>query len=233
MGKDWSPDRTLIFGTLYLLMGLYAVTPILRVLVKHLNRKLFTYLLLLWFAGTVTTPFIHTFTDFNFQPVVFVFFDWVGYFLLGIYLLNSSIRRKTAYAAAALGLLGVILGDWLLTATAGEQFTGTFHNYMSATMIVGTAAVFFLLTTTKPTRLESHATASRFIRWVSQNTLLIYLIHIIVIETLTFGFFGVYLNTLTYLPLIDIPVFAFIVFGVSAALVYGLKKIPYVKKLIG
>jgi len=41
---------------LYLLIGLYSVTPILRVLVKHLNRKLFTYLMILWFAGTVKTP---------------------------------------------------------------------------------------------------------------------------------------------------------------------------------
>ena len=78
---------------LYVLMGLYAVTPVLRVLVKNLTRNLFTYLLILWFTGTVVTPAIHTFTDFNFNPVVFVIFDWVGY-LLGIYLINSKIHRS-------------------------------------------------------------------------------------------------------------------------------------------
>ncbi len=218
---------------LYLLMGLYAVTPILRVLVKHLNRRLFTYLILLWLAGTVITPFIHTFTGFAFNPVVFVFFDWVGYFLLGLYLLNANLRRSTAYLLAAVGLLGAIVGDWLVTASTGEQYIGYFHNYMSATMIIGASAVFFLLTTVPPNQIASHARANRVIHWVSQNTLPIYLIHMMVIETLTVGFFGVYFNTLTYLPLVDVPVFTFIVFGVSAALVYGLKKLPGVKKLIG
>lgn len=218
---------------LYLLMGLYAVTPILRILVKHLNRKLFTYLLILWFTGTVTTPFIHTFTEFSFNPVVFVFFDWVGYFLLGIYLINAKIRRSTAITIAALGLTGAVIGDWLVTGTMGAQFTGTLHNYMSATMIVGSTALFFVLTTINPSRIESYTILNRFVRWVSQNTLPIYLIHMLVLVSLTRGLFGVYLNTVTFLPLVDVPLFATIVFGVSAGSVYLLKKVPYLKKLVG
>jgi surface polysaccharide O-acyltransferase-like enzyme len=214
-------------------MGLYAVTPVLRVLVKHLDRRLFTYLLVLWFAGTVTTPFIHTFTPLQFNPVIFVFFDWVGYYLLGVYLLTSKMRRRTAYIAAGLGLLGTVVGDWLVTATAGEQFTGFFHNYMSATMIVGSVAVFFILLSTKPTRLEDNSKIKNLMHWVSQNTLAIYLIHIIILTALSNRVFGVYLNALTYLPLIDIPIFTLIVFSASAAVVFALKKIPYVAKLLG
>jgi surface polysaccharide O-acyltransferase-like enzyme len=63
---------------LYLLIGLYLVTPILRVLVRYIDRKKFTLLLSLWFVGTVITPAIHTFTTFTFNPVVFVFMDWAS-----------------------------------------------------------------------------------------------------------------------------------------------------------
>lgn len=218
---------------LYLLIGLYSVTPILRVLVKHLNRKLFSYLLILWFAGTVITPFIHTFTDFSFNPVMFVFFDWVGYFLLGIYLLNAKIRHSIAYAVAVLGLLGAILGDWAVTAIAGEQYTGYFHNYMSYNIILGSAAIFFILISVQPSRITSHTKLNRAIHWVSQNTLPIYLIHMIVLETLSLGIIGYTFNALTLNPIVDVPIFTAIVFAVSAALVYALKKIPYVTKLIG
>ncbi len=175
---------------LYLLMGLYAVTPILRVLVKHLNRKLFAYLLILWVAGTVSTPFIHTFTDFEFSPVAFVFFDWVGYYLLGLYLLESNLRRSKAYLLVFTGLLGAIVGEWFLTATTGQQYMGFFHNYMSATIIIASAGFFFILTSGNTNRLGSYPTLYRVIHWVSVNTFPIYLIHMLVLVTLTANVLG-------------------------------------------
>ena len=222
-----------ILWYMYLLIGLYSVTPILRVLIKHLNRQLFTYLLILWFIGTVTTPFIHTFTDFSFNPVMFVFIDWVGYFLLGIYLLNVKIRKSIASTAVILGLLGAILGDWAVTAMAGEQYTGYFHGYMSYNMIIASVGIFLILLSVQPTKITSHTKINPIIHWVSDNTLPIYLIHLMVIETFSLGFFGFTLNALTWNYLIDVPVFTAIVFVVSAALVFVLKKIPYMAKLIG
>lgn len=241
---NWSPTisnviQGLLSGSyyhlwyLYLLMGLYAVTPILRVLIKHLNRKLFTYLLILWFAGTTITPFIHTFTDFNYHPVAFVFFDWIGYFLLGSYLLCTKIRRSRLYLISILGLLGSVLGDWLVTALVGQAYTGYFHNYMSPTIIIGSLALFLILIKSKTSKIESHPKLVQIINWVSKNTLPIYLIHMIILITFTNGIFGYYLNTITFIPLLDAPIFALIVFGISASLVFILKKIPYLKKLVG
>lgn len=218
---------------LYVLMGLYAVTPVLRVLVKHLTCRLFKYLLILWFIGTVVTPAIHTFTDFNFNPVVFVFFDWVGYYLLGIYLIKSNIRRSVSYTLLILGLIGTILSDWLITAILGAEHTGVCHNYMSPTIIIGSAALFFILIKGKSSIIKNHEKLNIVIQWISQNTLPIYLIHMIVLITLTNGVFGVYLNTLTFFPVLDTPLFAIIVFVISATAVYIFKKIPYLSRLIG
>ena len=218
---------------LYLLIGLYAVTPIFRILVKHLDRKLFSYLLVLWFVGTVGVPIIHSIPNLNFNPVGFVFLDWIGYYLLGIYLLKANLRRSTANKVVVLGLTGAFIGDWLITGTLGAQYTGYFSNYMSATIILGTAALFFVLINTNPKRIEDHIKINRIIHWVSQNTLAIYLIHMIVLEVFTLGFLGFYVNKLTFIALVDVPVFTFIIFGASAGLVFLLKKIPYISKLIG
>jgi surface polysaccharide O-acyltransferase-like enzyme len=187
----------------------------------------------LWFAGTVITPAIHTFTSFSFNPVVFVFFDWIGYYLLGIYLLTADLRRSIVYLGVIFGLLGAVVGDWVVTASMGEEYTGYFHNYMSATAIIGAAAIFFLLTAVPANRFENHPKANRVIHWISQHTLPIYLIHIIVLVAFTNQVFGVYLNTLTNIPLIDVPIYTALVFGTSSALVFALKQIPYVRKAIG
>lgn len=218
---------------LYLLMGLYAITPVLRVLVKHMDRKLFTYLLVLWFAGTVTTPFIHTFTDFKYFPFTFVLVDGVGYFLLGTYLLYSNVKRSRAALIFVLGVLGAVVGEWLLTASMGQTNTGYFHNYMNPTIIIASVALFTLLISLDFSNIGNYKKTSRILHWVSENTLALYLIHMIVLVTLSVNVFGVWLNSATYIPLLDVPIFAVIVFTVSAALVYVFKKVPVLKKLIG
>lgn len=218
---------------LYLLMGLYAVTPVLRVLVKHLDRKLFLYLLLLWFAGTVTTPFIHTFTDFTYFPFPFVFFNWVGYFLLGTYLLYSNMKPRKAAAIFALGIFGAVAGEWLLAATSGQTYLGYFHNYMNPTIIIASSALFYLLISLDFSGIGKHAKTSRVIHWISENTLPLYLIHMIVLVSLTTNVFGIWLNTITFVPLIDVPIFAAIVLAFSIVLVYAAKKVPVLKKLVG
>jgi surface polysaccharide O-acyltransferase-like enzyme len=218
---------------LYLLVGLYAITPILRILVKHLNRNLFLWLLILWFFGTTVTPFLHTFTSFtDFNPIMFVFAGWIGYFLLGIYLVNFKIRRSTANLFLAVGVLGAVLGDWAVTALAGSQDTGFFHNYMSATIILASAGLFFLLLAIPADRLQGHGAIDRGVRWISQNTLPIYLIHMIIIDILAGGVLG---STILFTgnTLIDTPMLMALTFTISCLIIYPLKKIPYLSKLVG
>jgi surface polysaccharide O-acyltransferase-like enzyme len=220
---------------LYLLMGLYAVTPILRVLVKHLDRKLFTYLLILWFIGTSITPAVHLFLpELNYNPYTFLIIDWVGYFLLGTYLLETRFKRTKTILIGALGLLGTVFGAWILTGTMGEAYTAFLHSYVSPTTMLASAALFLTLISLDFSKIGTHKTSSKFIHWVSQNTLPIYLIHMIIVITLSSnGLPGLWLNSLTHSPLIDDPVFAVIVFAISASLVYVFKKIPILKKLVG
>jgi len=222
-----------ILWFLYLLVGLYLVTPMLRVLVKHIDRKKFTFLLVVWFAGAVVIPLIHTFTAFDYYPVIFVFTDWAGYFLLGIYLLKTKMRRSMTYLAVAFGLLVAIVGDWLLTATAGETATGFFHGYLSFNMIIASAVLFLILVGIPRTRVESgNGVVNRVVHWVGQNTLPIFLVHIIVLESLQLGLLG-FTFPYTYNLIVDVPFLAFVTFVLTVVIVYLLKKIPYLKRFIG
>lgn len=219
---------------LYLLVGLYLVTPVLRVLVKHVNRDKFKYLLVLWFIGNSVVPFINRFASFGFNPVMFVFTGWIGYFLLGIYLRDVKARSWIAILGVILGMLATILGSWWLTATAGEEFTGFFHEPLNVTLIMASTSLFILLTAIPKIKIENGNPAiNRLLHWISQNTLPIYLLHIIVMETIKAGFLGFTLNMNTMNPIIEIPLLTAITFALTAAIVYPLKKIPYIQQIIG
>lgn len=218
---------------LYLLVGLYLVTPMLRVFVKHVDHRKFTVLLSIWFVGTVITPIIHTFTTFSFNPLSFVVLDWVGYFLLGIYLINTKIRSLWAYLGLLGGLIVAILGDWFLTASMGESYTGFFHGYLSFNMIIASAALFLLLTRIPQSRIDRlNPTVNGVIHWIGQNTLPIYLLHIMILETLQLGLLG-FAFPYTYIFIVDVLYMTAVSFSLTVAIIYPLKKIPYLAKLIG
>jgi surface polysaccharide O-acyltransferase-like enzyme len=104
---------------------------------------------------------------------------------------------------------------------------------MNPTIIIASVALFTLLISIDFSGISKHTKTSRVLHWVSENTLPLYLIHMIVLVTLSVNVFGVWLNRATFIPLLDVPIFAAIVFAASAALVYVFKKVPVLKRLIG
>ncbi len=218
---------------LYLLVGLYLVTPLLRVFVKYLDWKRFKYLVALWFLGTVTVPLIITFAGLDFNPVIFVFTGWMGYYLLGVFLQKIKIRKSILLLAAALGLTGAVLGAYVSTALIGERVTTFFHESLSFNLIIASVAVYLLLNTLASNRILSYNKVNTLLHWVGQNTLPIYLMHYMILESLMFGFFGFTLNASVLNPIIEIPLLTVVTFSLTVLIVYPLKKIPIVKRIIG
>jgi surface polysaccharide O-acyltransferase-like enzyme len=216
----------------YLLLGLYAVTPIFRVLIKHIPRRLFSWLIILWFVGTVITPLIHEFTKFSFNPQMFFFVDWIGYFLLGVYLLNTKIRPSRAYIILILGLLIPVLGAWWITLAKGQTAIGFFHTFFSFGVIIASIGMFLVLLRFPVNRFATHQKISSVIHWISQNTLPIYLLHMMVLISLKLGYFRFFLPR-TGIEILDIAIWASATLTITALIVYALKKIPGITRLIG
>jgi peptidoglycan/LPS O-acetylase OafA/YrhL len=205
------------------------------VLVKHLDHQKFTLLIVLWFVGTIAVPFIHTFTEFDYNPLMFVFTDWAGYYLLGVYLVSIKPRRLTPYLMLFLGLLAAIVGDWYVTGVYGAGKTGYFHGYLSFNMILASAALFILLVNIPKAQIEKgkgNNAALRLMHWIGKNTLPFYLLHIIVLEVLQIGLLG-FRYPYTGIVLIDAIGLFLSAFTLSAAIIYVVKKIPLACKLIG
>lgn len=219
---------------LYLLLGLYLVTPLLRVFIKFLDWKRFKYLMALWLVGTVAISVISFFSSFYVNLSVFLFTGWIGYYLLGVFLQKTKAQTWILASAVCLGVAVAVLGAYVTTVLIGEEAALFFYESLSFNIIIASGAVYMLLMATSNSRGENrYGKLNSILHWVGQNTLPVYLLHYMILESLMLGFFGFSLNAAMLDPAILVPLLTVLTFGLTVLIVYPLKKIPVIKRLIG
>jgi surface polysaccharide O-acyltransferase-like enzyme len=224
------------FWYIYVLIGLYLLTPILRVIIAHGGQTIIKYFIVLWLIGTAILPFFALLTPFTLSSNIFTITGYVGYFVLGVYLLSVHIRRSTLAILTILGLTLTAFGTYLLVIMGGGTEMYFFQEYLSATVILASVMTFLLLLTAKPPSLQQEVKPSnghKLIKLISQNTLGIYFVHVIVLESIQLGYLGFTLNRDTLNPIVEVPLMTVIVLFISLAIMLLLKKIPYLKKIVG
>jgi surface polysaccharide O-acyltransferase-like enzyme len=221
------------FWFLYLLFGLYLITPALRVLIKYASRRLLKYVLAVWFVGTTAIPFLGL-AGYYLNGNFFIFTGWIGYFVLGIYLTRTNIKKRVLIVGLVAGLLFTIFGTYLTIATLGEKYSQFFYDGFSINMIVLSASLFLLLLAFSTQKLQlNHPRINRALRTVSANTLPIYLLHVIILESLEKGYLGFTLKITDFNAYLSIPFLTLVTLFICLAIILPLKRIPYVKRLIG
>jgi surface polysaccharide O-acyltransferase-like enzyme len=226
------------FWYIYVLLGLYLWTPILRVFLAHADQKITKYFVIVWFLGVSILPLFSLITVFQLNKNVFTITGYLGYFVLGIYpyLFTMKMRRSTLSIFMILGLALTAFGTYMLGATVGGIEMYFFQQYISPTVILASVMLFLLLLTIQPPTGQKEISPSKvdkLLKIISQNSLPIFLFHVMVLESLQNGYFGFAINRNTINPIIEVPLMTAIVLFVSLAIILLLKKIPYLKKLIG
>jgi surface polysaccharide O-acyltransferase-like enzyme len=218
-----------------MLVGLYLLTPILRLVVANATREIFKYLLAVWLLCALFIPIPGIIGAFYVDGNLLTFPLWAGYFMLGAYLVNVKMNRRFLLGIVAGGLTLTVVGTYLLLGPVGGQHTYYFQDYFSPTMILSTAALFLLLTSIKVPanpREASNPKINWLLKQISQCTLGIFLFHIIVLETLQRGYLGFtisgnYLNSIVEIPLITV-----VTLSICLAVLLPLRKVPIIKNLI-
>jgi surface polysaccharide O-acyltransferase-like enzyme len=227
------------FWFMYLILGLYLITPLIRVFVAHANWSTVKYFLVIWFAGTAIVPLLDLYEILFpqaiwFRQTVFFFSGMLGYFLLGAYAFRLKVRSRLLMPILALSIAWTIVGTYIVVGTLGESLSNFFYDASSFSIVISSIALFLLLTA-----IPAESIANRFprgnkvIRLISNNTLPIYLFHIMILEALQKGYLGVKISLTTLNPIIEIPAITIITLIICLAILIPLKKIPYVKRLIG
>jgi surface polysaccharide O-acyltransferase-like enzyme len=155
--------------------------------------------------------------------------------LLGLYLLNTHVNRKLLALGILAGFIWTTLGTYLITATIGGNLQFFFYDYFSLGVVLASVSWFLLLLSVKYGKIKCrHPRVDKFIHYVSINSLAIYLFHFIVLETLENGYlFGFRISMETLNPVIEIPLLAVVTLAICLLVLYPLRKIPYLNRLIG
>ncbi len=227
------------FWFLYLLIGLYLITPLLRVVSAYADWKIIKYFLLVWFAGTAAIPLLSLYENISpqavwFEHTVFIMIGMVGYFVAGAYVAKLRVRSSILIAILFLGFISTAIATYLVVGNIGERLNNFFYDASSITMIATSIALFLVLSTVSFQKLENRfPRANRLFHLISENTLPIYLFHVMVLEALQKGYLGFKLSVTTMNPIVAVPLITVVTLFLCLAIIVPLKKIPRVKSIIG
>jgi surface polysaccharide O-acyltransferase-like enzyme len=232
--KDLFTGAWYQFWFIYLIIGLYLVTPILRVIIAYGNQRITRYLIALWFAGVAILPLIQLGFGYTLDAGVFVLGGFIGYFVMGSYLQKITLRNAILYGLLIACFVGTVFSVWLMTyPLSGLEQSDYFLGYLTVNVIVGSAALFLLLLKVKPDWPGTKNPLRPVVQAISNNTLPIFLFHVIILETLERGLLGFKISYTTLNPVIEIPLLAALTFFITLGLVLLMRRVPVLKKLIG
>lgn len=226
------------FWYVYALLGLYLITPLFRVVVAYAKWEVVKYFVAIWFIGTAIIPLLTLYASISPQAVwfadnVFILTGLAGYFFVGAYIEKIKVRAFVLYLGLVLSTIWTMLGTYLLVGTIGEFYGPFFLDASSVSVLVASLSLFLILSRLNTKALKNKKLVRHILRTVSENTLPIYLFHIIVLETLQNGYLGIRISVLTLNPFIEIPLIAVLTFAVSIAVVVSLGRLPFIKRIIG
>ena len=219
---------------LYMIIGLYLVTPILRAFVRGASRGDFHWFFLLVFLFTFLIPTIlrlrpsQTLSLYVNSLNLKLVLGYVGYYVLGYYLKAYTLSRPAEYLIYILGILGAVVtvgGTAWLSQQRGV-LAQTFYNYDSPNIALMSAAVFVFFryvlgVSDEPSRRQR-------VSGVARVSFGIYLVHVFFLILL--GRLGV--SALSFAPVLSVPVLSALVFLGSFAMAWLLSKLPLVGKYL-
>ncbi|MGE7115131.1 acyltransferase [Lysinibacillus sp. NPDC047702] len=210
----------------YVIIGLYILTPLLRIFIKHSPKNMILYFLTIWFIGGPIANYINYLFDINiaFKPL----FDInVGYFVLGYYLRVTPLNKKTISLIYLLGMLSLLItffGTYFETVANQGAFIGFYYDSISPNSVLVSIAVFVFIQNLKlPSKLNAP------INFFSASSFGVFFIHALILDV-----FNIYLdfNPFTFLPLFSIPILAIVTFMVSTIIIHLLRKVKFIKTII-
>jgi surface polysaccharide O-acyltransferase-like enzyme len=217
---------------LYMIVGLYAITPLLRCITA--SETMTKYFLILAFIANIAIPFITDFGHLSFIKNLFNQFriqlplGYSFFFVLG-YWLHKRPKNKYRTNLAIISVIAGLLLTVILTEVASQiqgKHTGVFSASISLPMLLASAGIFSLIDQVKLNGPRSFKMRKN-IKLLSRATLGVYLIHIMVLSVLNHVGINAFMfgNSLFAVPF-TVIVAAIISFILSLILL----KIPFFKK---
>jgi len=230
-------DPTIIsiqFWFIYMIMGLYILSPILSKWIHNAKISEIEFFLIIWIFVT-----FFRFFDINFLLVDYLryFTGAIGYFILGYYL---TIKKSKYLESRNFGWFLFILGTCIcfLGSIIDTYITGKPSNLffpvgdLTPNAFLQAIGLFIVIKNTDLNVIfgKFNSLVNNIVLKISVASYGIYLINVLIIK------FMEKLNILSFtntIALITIPILILIVLLISIIIVYIMDKIPFIKKFSG
>jgi surface polysaccharide O-acyltransferase-like enzyme len=215
---------------LYILIGIYLVTPLLRVFVSAASRRDMAYFVVIWFLATPLIELAQRITGLQTALVIPVVAGYVGYFVMGYLLADVELGRRGLFLSGLGCIIAIAVtyfGTSLLSVDAAPIDT-YFYSYFSPPTVLASVCGFLFLKSIG----QNLGRAGGTVRTVAEATFGIFLIHIFAVELFRSGMLGLRLYSWQAPSVYMIPLTALAVYVFSFVIVFGMQKIPVIKMLV-
>lgn len=221
---------------LYMLIGLYIVTPILRIITINATKSQIQYFLIIGIIISFLVPSLSNYFPFSFISInidkmyLFMPRSYLILYLLGFYLTNYQINKNTKKIIYFLGIFGA-----LFTICATQYISvkslvpkDSWQGIFSMNTLFYSISVFVFLKEWL-CKIKFSNKSIEIIKTLSTCSFGVFLTHDLFIRYLIRN--GV-LNSELRNPIIMVPIIVLCIFIASNALSYIINKIPFLNKYI-
>ncbi len=210
---------------LFMILGLYFVTPFIRQVVAASDRKALWLLCLTSLAISCLNSYFSNPHDMVINSVFIVWFiPYIPYFILGYLLKDERIFPSIVWLCLFVVSIAVTALWYYYCAVNLGNVPGLYpYTYLSITVIIMSISAFQLLKVINIPLLSDHQ-----LKTVASLTLGVYLIHPILLDVSN----ALGLKPVSYLPLITIPLATIVVFCLSLGCAFVCSKLPLLKRTI-
>lgn len=225
---------------LYLVIGLYALTPFLSLYMKNSCCRHDWYYLALWFVLASVLAFIESWYDITTYISTGAgnsIFKFAGYFALGWMLRDFELTAGKKVLFLTLFLLGLFItayGTYSTSVVENEgQFSGIFYEYFSFSVFMMAVPVFLIGKSLRlPAMFDNLSNGHRALRLAAECVPGVYLVHAMLLAVAKRGMLGFEFTPGMMDPFIGIPLFAFGIFMASLLVVSAIKIIPIIRYMV-
>nr|WP_291666145.1 acyltransferase family protein [Clostridium sp.] len=221
---------------LYMLIGLYVMTPILRIITKNATKKQIEYFLAIGIIISIIVPNLSEYSPLSFistnidKMYLFMPRSYLIFYLLGFYFTNFEMNRTTKKIIYCLGVLGALFTIFITQYLSNRNLapTDSWQGVFSLNTLLYSSAVFIFLKNWLD-KLKFSSRSLNIISLLSACSFGVFLTHDLFIKYLIRHNI---LTTNLINPILTVPLITLGIFILSNILSYIIKKIPILNKYI-
>lgn len=228
------------FWFLYMLIGIYLLYPIINFFIASAKREHILYFLVVWFIANCLVGITDIIFKINMGIELNFFTGYIGYFVLGFYLVHFTFSSATLRIAYLLGITGFVMSvfmPYICVLLKYGNRSALIESDFTPDIVFCCIGLFLWVKNRKfkMDRMEDPKVnpVSKAVSQISKESFGIYLVHVLLIEII-FSDDRWYAEILEGIhPWFLIPLKAVIILIASFIAVKIIRLIPYLSKVAG